>query len=314
MAKLNLFVSLNSYADITPSNNPSLNLFKWARDIQALEVDKPQSTQFSLAPGETRTIFDGTRSLLQDGTTQYQLTLKSGTQNTYVLKHVGGTAPQFRVSRTTGADATTQVTVTKNGGVLTFASTAGTPFSLVLGGVQIGDDVKLGQPFSAANQGTFKVLSVTATSFSVENISGTVEGPITLGAGFADAVRIFGASGVQASDKLRISSGFSPASRSTYEITSVQDNAIEFYSTSSLPQETVTTTVTVYSQAKRLVYAESDKKIAATINGSSQGHIEPMVSGTETKNGMMLKSEAMWSMSLTNDSLDTANIFVASVE
>jgi hypothetical protein len=315
MAKLNLLVNINSYADPAPSNNPSLNLFKWCRDFSGIPVDKPQSLQFSLAPGENRTVFDGTRTLLSDGSTQFQLLLKSGTSNTYVLKHVGGTAPQFRVSRSTGADATTMVAVTKNGDVCTFASTGGTLFALIAGGVVVGDQVKIATGFQATNQGIFKVIAVTATSFAVENANGVAEGPITLGAGFADAVKIYGAAGVQVGDTVKIASVFSPATRGSYEITGVNSSEIEFYSTSALPLETVTAPgVTVYSQAKRLFYIETDKRISLTVNGAAQGNVEPIVSGTDVRPGIALRSETAWSLVVANDSLDTANIFIASVE
>jgi len=232
-----------------------------------------------------------------------------------VLKHVGGTAPQFRTARTTGADATTQVTVTKNGNVSTFISTAGTPLSLVSGGVVVGDQIKIGTAFSALNQGVFKVIAVTATSVSVENPFGGAEGPITLGASFADQIRIFSASGVQIADTLNISGGFSLATQGSYEITAARDNEIEFYSTSALPLETVTTNaLTIYSQAKHMVYIESSKKTRVAVNGAQQGSVEPLVSGADIRPGVMLKTETMWSLVLTNDSLDTADVFVASVE
>jgi len=312
---MNLLVSLNSYADQSPSNNPSLNLFKWTRDFQALAVDKPQSLQFTLSPGESRTVFDGTRVLSQTNTTQYQLALKTGTSNTYVLRHVGGTAPQFRIPRITGADATTAITITRNGNVNTFVSTGGTLLSLISGGVVVGDQVKIGAGFQAANQGVFKIIAVTATSFDVENNSGTPEGPVVLGAGFAATIKICGAQGVQIGDTLRISGGFSPASQGSYEITGVDASEVEFYSTASLPLETVTTdAITIYSQAKRLFYIETDKKISVVANGASQGRVEPLVSGNDVKPGVMLKSETAWSLVVSNDSLDTANVFIASVE
>ncbi len=312
MSKMNLSVSLNSYDDKASSNSPSLNLFKWFRDAQGLEVSNPQSQSFKLAPGESRTMFNGTRTLLSDGTTQLQLSLKAGTSNTYVVKHVGGTAPQFRTPRSTGADATTEVTVTQNGSVLTFTSTAGTLFSL--GAVAVGDQVKIGTVFAMSNQGSFKVIAKTATSFSVENAGGATEGPITLGASFADEVRIFSAAGVQVGDTLRIFGGFSPASQGSYEVTDVSDDSLEFYSTKALPQETITTDqIAVYTQAKRIVYVESSKKLSISINGSSQGSLEP-ITGIESKPAMLLKTEIAWSMSMTNDSLDVADVFFASVE
>lgn len=315
MAKMNLFLSLNSYLDTNASNNPSLNIIKWARDFQGFPVDKPQSSQISLAPGETKDIFDGSRTLQHDNTTEYELTLKAGTLSTYVLKCTSGTAPEFRAARTTGADATTQITVTKNGNVFTFSSVGGTPLNLNAGGVVVGDRVAIGSVFSTANRGTFSVIGKTATSFSVENPNGEAEGPVTLGVNFADQIKIYGSAGVQVGDIVRIFGGFSPATQNSYEITAVQDDQIEFYSTAALPSETVVTdSISIYGEAKKMIYIESDKKLSIGINGLPQGQVEPLVSGTEVRPGMMLKSEIVWSLSVTNSSLETASVFVASVE
>lgn len=315
MAKLNFLLSLNSYLDTTSTNNPNLNIVKWTRDFQGLVVDKPQSAQLSLAPGETKTLFDGTRSLLHDVTTAYEISLKSGTSSTYVLKNVGGTAPAFRIVRNSGADATTEVTVTKNGSVLTFASTAGTPFNLIANGVTVGDKVTIGSTFIASNQGVFTIIARTATSFSVENVTGDAEGPISLGAGYLDEIRIYSASGVQIGDTVKILGSFSPATLGSYEITAVQDNLIEFYSTSSLPSETVVTDqFSIYSNAKKMIYIESNGKLSIQINSASQGEIEPFVAGSEVKPATFLKTETVWSLSLTNSGLETASVYLASVE
>ena len=53
MAKLNFLLSLNSYLDSTSTNNPNLNIIKWARDFQGfvrdlveyLKIYFPQSYQ-----------------------------------------------------------------------------------------------------------------------------------------------------------------------------------------------------------------------------------------------------------------------------
>jgi hypothetical protein len=99
MSKLNFLVFLNAYEDRNPSNAPNRSNFKWERDVNGILANNPSSLQFSLAPGETRTLFDGQRTLTQDGTTQYTLSLVPFTTSTYQLAWVGGTAPTFRTSR-----------------------------------------------------------------------------------------------------------------------------------------------------------------------------------------------------------------------
>lgn len=313
MAKLNMNMYLNCYEDPSSSNNPSLNNFKWFRELSGLAADRPVSLSFTLAPGESKTLFDGTRTLLQDGTTQYQLLLKTG--NTYVLKHVGGTAPQFRTLRTVGSDATTQVAVTSNNGVLTFVSTGGTLFDLVTGGVIVGDEVLVGSQFAAGNRGRFRVIAVSATSFTVENSSGVAEGSVTLGLDFDNQIRIYSSSGVQVGDTVRVSGGFSLASQAAYEVTAVQDNLIEFFSSKALPLETVVTDqVAVYSAAKVLVYLETNKPLDVQANGSSAGKISPIIRESVSAPGQMLRSDIIWSMSVQNNGIETANVFFAAIE
>lgn len=313
MAKLNMNIYLNCYEDEASSNNPSLNNFRWFRQLSGLAADRPVSLSFTLAPGESRTLFDGTRSLLQDNTTQYQLLLKSG--NTYVLKHVGGTAPQFRTARMIGSDATTQVTVNSNNGVLTFASTGGTLFSLIAGGVIVGDEVFLGSQFAAGNRGRFKVIATTATSFTVENSSGVAEGPVTLGADFADQIRVYSTSGVQVGDTLRIFGGFSAASQSAYDVTAVQDDLVEFFSAKALPLEVIVTDqVAAYSAAKVVVYLETSKPLDVQTNGSESNKLSPIIRETSIVPGQLLRSDIIWSMSVENNGIEPANVFFASVE
>ena len=126
MNKLNFLVYLNAYADANPSNAPSRNNFKWSRELNGLSVNNPNSLEFSLAPGETKTLINGMRTLTQDNTTEYSIALAPSQTSIYQLSWVGGTNPGFRTSRTSGADATTLVNVSLNGTVLTFSSVPST--------------------------------------------------------------------------------------------------------------------------------------------------------------------------------------------
>lgn len=315
MGKLNVFVHLNAYKDSAASNNPSLNAFKWSRDLQGLTADKPQSIEFCLAPGESRTLFDGQRALSSDNTTELSLLLKPGTSNTYVLRHIGGTAPNFRTLRTIGSDATTEVTVTVSGSLATFQATGGTIYSMA--SVNVGDEISIGTVFAPANQGRFKVLAKTADSFTVENTSAIEEGPIVLGVDFADEIRAYSSAGVQIGDKVKVGSGFNTISQGTYEATGVQDNLIEFYSSSSaLPADSsvVGGDITVYSSAKKLIYLETDKPVAVQINNSQESNLEPFIESSNSLPGILLKRSTMWSLTVTNNSTDMATLYFASIE
>ena len=315
MSKMNLLVSLNAYSDYISSNDPSLNNFKWLRKVDALCVNNPTSYSFTLAPGESKDLFNKTRTLTQDGTTQYQLSLKAGSTGTYILQCVGGTSPQFRTLRSTGADATTQVTVSVNAQILTFASTGGTSLNLISGGVIVGDQVYIGSAFNAVNQGLFTVIAVTTNSLSVVNNQGVAEGPITLGSDFVDQIRVFSAAGVQINDTVRIFGGFSPVSLNSYSITYVQDDMVQFFFTGALPEETVTTdSVAVYEDAKKLVYLESSQPCALTINNAAQGSVQPIIDGQISRPGMFLRSDVIWQMSIQNSGIAPSTIYISTVE
>jgi len=312
MSKMNVFVYLNAYKDSNPSNNPSMNNFKWIRELQGLSAKEPQSIEFTLAPGESKVMFDGQRALLSDSTTTYSLTLQAG--SIYVLKHTAGTAPAFRTLRNIGYDATTQITVTVSGSLMTLTSTGGTPITTT--SVLVGDEVSVGVGFNAANRGRFKIISKTANSITVENASALAEGPVTLGSDYTEDMRIYSASGVQKGDKIRLGSGFSLTAQNTYTVTGVQDNLVEFFSASVLPNETglVNPSVVIYSSAKKLIYAETNKPVDVNINGVAESKIEPFIEGNNSLPGMLLKRSTMWSMTITNNSTDTATLYFISIE
>lgn len=312
---MNLLTHLNIYEDANPTNNPTMNNVKWSLDEQGLDVDEPESKSLKLPAGETLSLFSGLVTISDDGTTTYDISLKAGTSNTYRIAHNAGTAPVFRSARTTGADATTEVTVTKNGPILTFTSTGGQVFDLVSGGVQVGDVVRIGDGFASSNQGKFKILAFDATSFQVENSAGQAEGPITLGASFAEVIQIFSASGVQVGDKVVLESGFSSVSLGTYEITDVNPDWIEIYSIQSLPEETnINTQLKIYNNSKQFIYIESDKKVSISIDGTLVGTVEQLSAGTSLKKGVFMKSGEAYQASITNKSTETATIFYVTAE
>lgn len=314
MSKLSLSIYLNSYTDTQSSNNPSLNNVKWDRAVPSLPVKNPISQAFSVAPGETKALFSGTRTLSHDNTTEYSISAKPLSANTYILTAVNGTLPNFRTPRSIGIDATTQITVTVNGPVVTFTSTGGTNMNTT--SVVIGDFVNLGSLFNSLNQGSYKIIAKSATSISIENRTGTPEGPITLGVGFASQIQVFSASGVQINDTIIISGGFSPASYGSYVITAVYANSLEFYTTNAIPQESniLTQAINIYSAAKQLVYLESDNKVDVILNGINIGKIEPFIIGAQVSPGVFMLKSTIYSLSILNNGLNTANIMLIAAE
>ena len=319
MSKLNLLIHLNAYQDENPSNNPSQNNWKWQRDMQGLDISEPESKSISLPAGESLVLFSGSVTTSADGTTTWDIALKAGTSNTYKISKAAGTSPAFRTQRTSGADATTQITITKNASLITLASTGGTALNLIVGGVVIGDEVRIGSLFNVTNQGKFKVLSRTATSLTIENSVGVAEGPITLGAGFASQLDLFSSAGVQVGDKVNLIAGFSSVSFGTYEITDVSSNYIEIFSAKALPAElgvsNSPSALSIYRDAKKLVYIESNQKLEIKIDGSATPNgLEPMNSGTAMKPGVFLSSSSMKSLEITNKSQSIADVFFVTAE
>lgn len=318
MSKLNLIVHLNGYEDQNPSNNPSRNNFKWQTDIQGVDVEEPSSKSLMLNPGQSHSLFSGQVSTTDDTTTTWDLSIKPGTSNTYRLSYNSGTLPGFRVLRSTGADATTEISVTKNARLLTFSSTAGTPLDLIAGGAQVGDVVRIGESFNVSNQGKFTILSLTATSFTVDNDSGLAESNILLGAGFEDEVRIHSQDGVQIGDKIEIVAGFSSVTQGTYEITDVADQFVDFFSLNSLPAETNVSNnpsaLSIFKDSKQFLYIESDQKLEILLDSSEAITIEPLNVGTQKKPGIFMVSANVRSAIIENKSTTPAKIFYVTAE
>ena len=319
MSKLNLLCSLNAYSDEQTVNQPSLSNVKWVREIQGIEILEPESKSITLGAGQTISLFSGAVSISADATTTWNLALKSGSTSTYVLSRAAGTVPLFRTPRTSGAAADTSVNVTKNAKLLTFTSNAGTLFALIANGVIVGDEVKIGAAFNVANQGTYKILSRTATSFTVENENGVAETSIVLGANYATYINIYSAAGVQVGDKVEIIANFSSVSFGTYEITDISHDYIEFYCASSLPTESAVSNnpsaIAIYRVAKKFVYIESDKKVNCYINGSTTpNQIQPNVVNGINHVGMFMNSSCIKSLTLENTTVESASIFYITAE
>lgn len=308
---------VNSGSCASSSNNPKHSNFRWTRETTNDSISSALSETFQISPGITQSLFSGVRTLAQDGTTTYSIVLAPFQTSIYQLTYNSGAAPAFRTLRAIGTDSTSQVTTSLNGPILTYTFVAGTLPSL--GTVQVGDNVLVGNAFSALNQGTtgiWQIVSVTSNSFSVVNPTGIAQGPITLGASFANQIRIFSAAGVQIGDTLAISGGFSPVSRNAYLITLVTDYYLQFSYAGSLPAEgPITTQVAVYSMAKTMIYVESDQQIELLLNGAGSGPIiVPVSSNGSAFPGMFLLNGNIYSLSVINNSINPANVTLLSSE
>ena len=87
-----------AFEDSSINNNPQQRHFDWSRQHQGLPIACPANEPFRIQPFETIELFDGTRNINSDLTTQY--TVSNIFKNVYRLKWTGtGSEPGFRDTR-----------------------------------------------------------------------------------------------------------------------------------------------------------------------------------------------------------------------
>lgn len=318
MSKLNLVLNISAYEGDAISNSPTMYNVKWGRELKGIDVSEPESKSLNLEAGGSIELFSGSIALNSDNTTTWDIALKSGSSNVYRISHNSGTSPDFRTKRTSGADDTTEVQVTRNAKLAIFTSVGGTNLDLIANGVQVGDVVRIGSGFNANSQGQFKIIALTATSFTVENEIAVAEN-LVLGTDFDEDINIYSNAGVQVGDKVEIQSGFSSVSFGTYEVVDVSHNYVDFYSSESLPSESGITNTTpafsLYGDAKQFIYVESNKKVQVIINESTTPNtIEPFLVNGCSKSGVFMSKSTIKSCTIENTSQDNATIFYVLAE
>lgn len=325
MSTLNLQINAIAYKDVKASNNPSIRVFDYGFKLLGLTVDRPKSEDFAIAPGEARTIFNGSRTTAIDGSTAFDISQPDPAQpNTYRFSHSGGTAPVLRTDRAPGVDNTSTFAVTVNGPLATYTNTGGT--ALDTSSVVVGDLFKLevGSGFNPANCGRFIVLAKTSTSLTVQNLSAAAET-----ATIADATKFLvysnggGVSNqVQIKDHVIISMGFSPATQGTYEVTEVTPEYFEIAvaAPNGLPLETgvvpTAAGMVFYSSAKKFIMIAAQQKCSVRHNAdvSDNTIVEPIESDNPEKPGIYIKQGSTYSLVIKNLSLETLNLIVSSAE
>ena len=254
MSKINLLINLQAYNDLNPSNSPNRSLFNWTRQLNSFPVENPTGESISLAPGQSISMFSGMRVLTQDSTTEYSIAPVANSTTLYTLMWSGGTAPNFRIPRVTGADATSGINVTVNGPLATFSSApntfasycniiAGTSTSVTITAVNAGT---IGNSVNLSFNGSTSI-NTAITNWNTANPSNTIA--LTLGDGtqipsnLAIATLAGGISytplnlisgGVVVGDQVIISSNFNSLNQGQWNIVSL--NATSF--TVALPTAT----------------------------------------------------------------------------
>ncbi len=310
--------------DDTPSNrNPLRRHADWQQNVQALPVLGPQGPRdYTLAPGEELTLFNGTRSLTANGSTEYDLALSVLDSSRYRLTWTGtGSAPGFRTARVVAVGGGNLIIAVQTNDTILVTSSLGAVF----GAVMVGDDVLFpgvatGDPavFDPLNEGLWTVLAAAAGQLQLARKPGTAFSATseTVALTDDDQVLVFSAAGTQVDDLVDLVAGFSASALRAYPVAAVTAKWIEFTSTLPLAEETVVPGVSglkVYSDAKRFVYLETNQEVAVKLNGNTgeTDRVEPLPDGS---NGWFEKVGTTYSLAVKNRSTATATVTLISAE
>lgn len=313
MPTLNINAHILAFSDAdTGTSQPRFRNVDWAPSRTQLPVDDPMNRPFTLAPGETRNIFNGQRSLTIDGTTVMTLSLNPVKEGVYRLTWNEGTLPGFRTGRgltLTGQAITASV---NNNATMDFSVTGSPNFTGVVVGDQVWiPDVTTGDtnpsPFNNLNVGLWNVIAASAQKITCVRPTGQAF------QGISEIVTpmqnyqfsAFSAGPVQVGDFMRISAGFSPVTQRTYQLTAVTDTWVEFASGLNLPLEgsiePTATGIAVYNDAQNFVYVETDQVASLVINGAAVGiEPEPQQVNDLNSRSMFLVTQTVYRLDITN--------------
>lgn len=323
MSILNLQINTIAYKDNKPSNNPAIRIFDYSFKLLGMTADRAESKDYSIAPGETRTIFNGSRTTAIDGTSAFDVSQPDPSLNTYRIENSGGTAPAFRTDRVPAIDTSSTFDVIVNGPLATYQNTGGT--AMDTSNVQVGDQFKLenGSGFNPANCGRFTILAKTADSVTVQNLNATAESITIVNASMFYIYSSGGATNqIQIKDKVIISAGFSPATQGTYEISEVTPKWFEIAvaAPNGLPLEVGiipdVNGMVFYSSAKRFVMIAAQQKCSVRMNAdvSDNSIVEPIETDNPEKPGLYIKQGSAYSLVIKNLSLEALEVTVSSAE
>jgi hypothetical protein len=329
MSSFTFITQALGYNDQPRNSNPVLSGVNRRIQISNIPVDHPQTLSggpLDLAPGASCTVFNGSRSLLVDGTTAFSLSLSPANPTTYRLLNTGGTAPGFRTARSIPISGVALTLSVGANLALTISAATGSPFSAALGGdtlfipgVSTGDPAS---PFNALNEGLWYVLTPGTTSIVV------ARDPSQVFSGISEVVtpasntqlQIFSSDNVQVGDTVGLSLGFATSALHAFDISAVTPLWVEFTSVLPLgPQAGILPTaagIAIYTSAKRWVSIETDQEILYQLNGDTGlfNKITPIIPGSCDLHGTFHTWSTIWELVLLNKSSAVAHITVCSVE
>jgi hypothetical protein len=322
MGTLNVTTKIVAFSDQQFSNNPRLKNVDWYRDLSGVPIKEPRSESYQVQVGETKAIFNGTRSTTIDGTTTFSIALSSLCPDTYRITWTGGTNPSFRVGRNLPSNGKTLTFVVNSNATVNVNSDIGL-FSAVIPGdlvfipnITTGD---IANVVSVLNSGYWQVLSVTdaqnmvlvrlpGIDFEAQNESVLLTND--------NQFRAYSPTGVQVGDVVNISNGFSPSTRKAFDVVAVTDKFVEILSTTPLAAEVgvipTSNGMSFYTDAKSFIYIETDQGIAVRCNGDTGNYnrVEPIEANEPSKIGQFLKRGPTFSLSIVNMGTTVANVLI----
>lgn len=290
-----------AFHDSEATSQPGMKAYDWTMGgagIKSLSVADPKTYGGTIAASATETVFDGTRTTSLDGTTAFASTLSTlDAGSRYRFTWTGGTNPTLRTDRgltlatqsaTFAVNTDSTVNLTIGGG--TFGTTVAGDI-IFIPGVTTGDAASV---FSELNVGFWSVLAVISTTnlqlarLPGESFSATGE---TVTVASNAQLQAFSAAGVQVGDNVRISAGFSTATRRTYSVDRVTSTWFEVLSTAPIAAETGklpgAAGMVFYTDAKRFFHLEVDQFCVVRFNSdtSDNNELEPIQAGDKKQPG-----------------------------
>lgn len=315
-----------AYGDQGATSNPQKRYFDWSVD-RKYTVSNPKSEPVTVPPGDTLSLFSGTRTTSIAANTEWTLALSPLASDRYRFTHSAGTAPALRTARVlTLGGSTVQMTANANATV-SMAGVAG-DFSAV----QVGDTVLIpgtatgdaASPFDDLNVGYWTVLAKSGGADQIElarPTGTTFTGKTEAVAVAADAeVLAYSAAGVQVGDKVNVNAGFSSPVLGTYTVVAVTPGWFEIETSKALPVAATATPgatgVIFYTLAKRYVRFEGDQEFVVRLNGASDNTtvVQPWTAGDPANTGTYEKVGPVWAASVVNLSSSPLNLLFSSAE
>jgi hypothetical protein len=320
MSFLNLALRLLTYDDDVATALPVLKTADRTIEFANLPAGVAETQRKDVAAGTETILWDATRPLGVDGTTELDLSLSPLSPDRYRLAWSGsGTAPVFRVERNFGA-ATNTLTLSPAANATVVVTGAGPTYAAVsVGDVVLIPGLATGDPagsFDPANVGYWAVIGRGVNSLTLARPAG--ESFSAVGEVVVVDVNefiVFAPDGVQAGDALRISAAFSFAA--TLRVLAVAPNWVDLQSTAPLAAETAiptTTGLVIYSDAKQYIFLDATQSVEVKVNQQTAGApVDPVDAASTGGRGLYVRTGATWKLSVANSGAVTATVRVVSV-